>query len=101
MTVLKLLFRNWSSSVSILVGYRLNDQRIRIRFSVGAEILLCTTIARSAWVSCSLMSNGYQGLFPWSLKITTHPILLPKVEKDKAVSPFSHPSPWHGAELIN
>jgi hypothetical protein len=30
------------------------------------------------WDPPSLLSNGYQGLFPWGMKLTTHVHLMPK-----------------------
>jgi hypothetical protein len=50
------------SSVGIALGYGLNDRGSRVRFPVG------TGNSSLHWGPPSLLSNGYQQLFPWGLK---------------------------------
>jgi len=47
---------SWDSSVSIMTSYRLDDQ------SEDISQQLCPN---KLWDPCSLLSNGYQGPFPW------------------------------------
>jgi len=59
-------------------------------------LLICSTP--------SLLSNGYQGLFPWGysgwgLKLTTHLHLVPRSRILAAIPQLPDTSLWRGAEL--
>jgi hypothetical protein len=51
------------SSVGIATGYRLEDQAVGFRVSVGSRIFSSPRRPDRLWGSLNLLSNGYRGLF--------------------------------------
>jgi hypothetical protein len=50
---------------SITNGYGLEDRMIGVRFPAGFGIFLFDIMSKPLWGPASLLSDGYQGLFPW------------------------------------
>jgi len=57
----------WYGIIETL-GYGLDDRGSRVRFPAGLGIFLLTNESRTALGPTSLLSNMYQGLFPWRVK---------------------------------
>jgi hypothetical protein len=58
-------YKGRNISVSIALVYGLDDWSSMVRFPGGLGIFLLTTaVSRWLWGPPSLLSNGYQGLFP-------------------------------------
>jgi hypothetical protein len=55
--------KNLDSSVGIALGYGLYDRWFESRQGLG--IFLFTVVSRQALAPPRLLSNEYQGLFPW------------------------------------
>jgi hypothetical protein len=53
------------------------------------------------WGPPSLLSNGYQGLLPWGVKLTTHLYLVPKSRMRGAITPLPNTPSRRGARLKN
>jgi hypothetical protein len=53
------------SAVSIVTGYGLDDRGVGVRIPVGSRIFSSPQHPEWLWDPPSLLSNGYQGLFPW------------------------------------
>jgi hypothetical protein len=58
---------NRDNSVSIALGYGLDDRGFESR-KVGWEFFSSPPRLDRFWGPPSLLSNGYQGLFPWGVK---------------------------------
>jgi hypothetical protein len=56
---------NRDSVVGIATSYGLDDQEVGVRVPVGSRIF--SSPRRPDWLGDqpNLLSNGYQGLFPW------------------------------------
>jgi hypothetical protein len=76
------------SSVGIALGYGLDDGGSKVRFPAGGwEFFSSPPRPERFWGSPSLLSNGYQGLFPWGpsgrgVKLTTHLHLVTKSKNE-------------------
>jgi hypothetical protein len=54
------------SSVGVVLGYGLDDRGSRVRFLAEAgKFSLHHDVQNVSGAPPSLLSNGYQGLFPW------------------------------------
>jgi hypothetical protein len=56
---------SWDIVVSIATGYGLDNQEVGVQVPVGSRIFSSSRCPDWLWGSLSLLSNGYQGLFPW------------------------------------
>jgi hypothetical protein len=64
--ILSYYVKSRDSSVGIALGYGLDYLGSRVRFPVGAENFLSSPPRpERLWGPLSLLSNGYQGFFPW------------------------------------
>jgi hypothetical protein len=58
--------KSGDSSVGIALGYGLDDRGSRVRFPAGGwELFSSPPRPERLWGPPSLLSNGYQALFPW------------------------------------
>jgi hypothetical protein len=55
---------SWDNKVGIVTDYRLGDQGVGVRVPVGARIFTSPCRPDQPWGPPSLLSNGYQQLFP-------------------------------------
>jgi hypothetical protein len=82
------------SSVGIALGYGLDDRGSRVRSPAGAgNFSLHHRVQNGPGGPSSLLSNGYQGLFPWGqngreVKPTTHLHLVPRSRIRGAIPPL-------------
>jgi hypothetical protein len=56
--------RNSSGAVGTATGYRLDNRGVGVRVRVGSTIFTSLYPPDQLWGPSSLLSNGYQGLFP-------------------------------------
>jgi hypothetical protein len=90
------------SIVGTVNGYMLDDQGVRVRVPVGSRIFSSPRRPYWLWDPPSLLSNGYQGLFPRGesgrgMKLTTHFQLVPRSRKCGYIHPLPHTPSWHSA----
>jgi hypothetical protein len=57
--------RSQDSVVGIVTGYGLDDKGVGVRVLVELNISSSPRHPEQLWNPLSLLSNGYQGLFPW------------------------------------
>jgi hypothetical protein len=72
-----LFTKSRDSVVGIATGYGLNDRGIGVRVLVGSRTFSSPHHPDWLWSPPNLISNGYQGLFPWGksslgVKLTSH-----------------------------
>jgi hypothetical protein len=56
--------RSWDSVVCVATGYGLDDKGVGVRVPLGLRIFSFPFRPDRLWGSCSLISNGFRGLFP-------------------------------------
>jgi hypothetical protein len=90
------------STVGVATGYRLDGQGLGVRVPVGARFFFSLCHPDWFWGPPSLLSNGYQGLFPlglsgWGMKLTTDLQLVLRSRIHVSIHSLPHTSLWHGA----
>jgi hypothetical protein len=89
--------RSRDIAVGIATGYGLDDRGVGVWVPVGSRILSSPRRQDRLWGSPNLLSNGYRGLFPRGVKLTTHLHLIPRSRK--YVSLIHYPIRLHGVAL--
>jgi hypothetical protein len=89
----------WSrdSSVGIATDYGLEGRGVGVRVPVVAKIFSSRCRLNRFWGPPCLLSNGYRGLFPRGVKLTTHLQLVPKSIICGSIHPLPHTSSWCSA----
>jgi hypothetical protein len=93
----EVITRNRDSSVGIATGYGLDDRRVEVGVPVGSRIFSSPRRPHRFWGPASLLSNGYRGLFPRGMKLTTHLQLVPRARKPGSIHPLPHTPSWRSA----
>jgi hypothetical protein len=80
-------FRN--RAVGIATDYGLDDGEVGVRVPVESRIFSCPRRPDRLWCPRNLLSNGYWGLFPRDVKLTTHFQLVPRSRKRGSIYTLS------------
>jgi hypothetical protein len=83
---------SWDSAVGIATAYVLEGREVGVRVSVGRRFDTSNCRPDRVWGLSSLLSNGYRGIYPRSVKLTTHVHLVPKSRKCGSIHSLPHTS---------
>jgi hypothetical protein len=97
--------KNRDSSVGIATRLRAGQSGSQGSIAGGGwEFFSSPPRPERFWGSPSLLSSGYQGLFPWrksgrSVKLTAHLHLVPRSNNEWSLPPLPNTPSWHGTQL--